>query len=522
MAVLAHPTSENQAPKPVLVWSGLALPFADAAVQRDFAVVVEGEHIVATGSRAEMQARYPAAEVFGDADTLLLPAFVNSHDHGRGLGTLPLGVPDDLLEVWLPGLWAQPALDSYLAAAYDGLRLLRSGVTTTAHSHNPRDWGALGAEAEATLRGYRDAGIRVAFHPPFVDQNSLVYDDTARFLAGLPPSVREMAAFFTQPLPLDRTDYLGLCADLLRKHHDPESHLVHIQISPAGGQWCSDELIMAAVDFAQRHNTRVQMHLLETRYQAIYAERRWGTSFVHHLDAIGALGPWLTLAHMVWVGVDDLALLAERGVGIAHNPSSNLRLRSGIAPLAEMARNCIRLGIGLDGHALDDDQDYLRELRLAWTLANRPGADEPTVYAQDLLHMGTRGGASITLGDSAPLGRLELGGLADVLILDCRFQIADWAALRATQSPTSNPQAIISLLLRRASRRHVRHVMAHGRWVVRDGRATTLDEDAILAELCARVAAQDDTMQQHSALAAQALAPYIRRFYASWEEQLGQ
>lgn len=107
------------------------------------------------------------------------------------------------------------------------------------------------------------------------------------------------------------------------------------------------------------------MHLLETRYQRTYARQRWAISFPQHLDAIGALGPWLTLAHMVWVAPDDLPLLAERGVGVAHNPSSNLRLRSGIAPPRAMLTAGVQVGIGLDGQALNDDQDMLRELRLA-------------------------------------------------------------------------------------------------------------------------------------------------------------
>jgi cytosine/adenosine deaminase-related metal-dependent hydrolase len=483
-------------------------------------VLVEGNRIAAVGPRAELAARFPQAEQVGDANMLLLPAFVNAHDHGRAIGTAQFGVADDLLEIWLMGLGVQPALDPYLAAAYDGLRLLQSGVTTVAHSHNPRSWETMAAECEPTLRGYRDVGIRVAFHPPLVDQNLLVYADHERFLAGLPPGLRDTAQAMMQPPPLSRDDYLALCADLYRQHHDAEGHMVHIQISPAGGQWCSDELILASVEFARQHQTRVQMHMLETRYQAMYAERRWGKSFIRHLDEIGTLGPTLTLAHMVWVGVDDLALLAERGVGIAHNPSSNLRLRSGIAPLAEMARNCLHLGIGLDGHGLDDDQDYLRELRLAWTLANRPGADEPMVYARDILHMGTRGGAEITL-PGAPLGKLAEGWLADLQIVDCRLQIADWFCSSSEQAPIASPQSLISALLRRASRRDVRHVMCNGRWVVRDGVSATLDEAAIVAGLRECIAGQDPAALRESALRSQALAPYIRRFYAAWEETRG-
>lgn len=494
---------------PTLIWAEIALPAADAPPQTRFGVLVDGNKIVDTGPYDALRGRYPGAAMVGGAGMLLMPALIDSHDHGRGLGSASLGVPDDLLEIWLPGLWSQPTIDPYLAAAFDGLRLLRAGVSAVAHSHNPRDWRNMDHEALATLRGYADAGIRVAFHPPIVDQNRLVYDDLDGFLALLPPDLRAQALPLAESAPLAHDAYFALCADLFARYHDPIAHLVHIQISPAGGQWCSDDLIMAAVDFARQRGTRMQMHMLETRFQRAYATRRWGTSFVRHLDAIGALGPWLTLAHMVWADRADFALLAERGVAIAHNPSSNLRLRSGVAPLAALAQANVTLGIGLDGHALDEDQDYLRELRLAWTLANRPGATAPKVAAHEIMRMGTSGGAAATFGPAAALGKLAPGSLADLILLD-------WDGLRgAWFAPGADP---FEAVLRRASAQHVAHVMVGGRWVVRDRRSTTLDECQIITAIRAELAAQPDAAHRPEAQTARALAPYIRRFYAAWEQ----
>jgi 5-methylthioadenosine/S-adenosylhomocysteine deaminase len=417
-------------------------------------------------------------------------------------------VPDDLLEIWLPGLFSQPATDPYQIARLEGLVLLRSGVGTTAHSHNPRAWANLEAEAEATLRGYREAGIRVAFHPPMIDQNSLVYAQRERFLAGLPATLQEAAQGFLQPVPLTHQDYFDLCERLFQRHHDAEGHTVHIQVSPAGGQWCSDALIVQAVDWARRHRTRVQMHMLETRYQRAYAFRRWGKSFIAHLAEIGALGPWLTLAHMVWIEPDDLPLLVEHGVGVAHNPSSNLRLRSGVAPVPALLAAGVGLGVGLDGQALDDDQDYLRELRVAWTLANRPGAGESTISAQQVFHLGTSGGAAITLGDDCGIGRLEIGALADLMLIDWQAVAGVWLS---PQIPV--PDA----LLRRASGHHIRHVMVGGEWVVRDGQSTRIDEAEVVAALREELNRYDLTTLEQNAAAARALAPYLRRFYASWD-----
>jgi 5-methylthioadenosine/S-adenosylhomocysteine deaminase len=491
-----------------VVWAGLALPVAQGTVARDFALCVEGAQIVDTGSYQEMLHRYPTAERMGGADYCLLPGFVNSHDHGRGLGTLQLGVADDLLEIWLPGLFTQPGIDRYQLARYEGQWLLRSGVCTTAHSHNPLRWETLFHEASESLRGYREAGIRVAFHPPIIDQNPLVYAEKERFLAGLPATLHKVARSFLQPVPLSVDDYFTHLTALFTRHHDAAEHRVHIQVSPAGGQWCSDDLILRAVDFARGHATRLQMHLLETCYQQHYAHRRWGKSFVQHLADIGALGPWLTLAHMVWIEDADLPLLAEHGVGVAHNPSSNLRLRSGIAPLPALLAAGVPVGVGLDGQALDDDQDYLRELRLAWTLANRPGAAAPTITANDLLHMGTAGGSAITMGAATPLGALVPGALADLILVDWRAVAGIWV------SPQSPP---LELLLRRASRQHVRHVMVHGEWVVRDGHSTLVDEGECVAAIQEALAQHDPVHLAQSAAGARALAPYLRRFYATWD-----
>lgn len=493
-----------------LIWAGLALPVAQGAVQTDFALCVEGATIVETGSYQELRQRYPTAEVVGSAGYCLLPGLVNSHDHGRGLGTLPLGVPDDLLEIWLPGLFSQPGIDRYQLARYEGQLLLRSGVCTTAHSHNPMRWEALFDEAAETLRGYRETGVRVAFHPPMIDQNPLVYAERERFLAGLPTTLHEAAQGFLQSVPLTHDDYFTHLHTLFTQHHDAEGHRTHIQVSPAGGQWCSDELILRAVDFAQQHGTRLQMHMLETRYQRHYAYRRWGKSFVQHLADIGALSPWLTLAHMVWIDSSDLPLLAEHGVGVAHNPSSNLRLRSGVARIPAMVEAGIQVGVGLDGQALDDDQDYLRELRLAWTLANRPGAEARTVTASEVLHMGTAGGSAITLGSATPLGTLVPGALADLVLLD-------WAAIQGVWASPDLPS--LDLLLRRANRTQVQHVMVHGSWVVWDGQSTTVDEAETVAAIRSELNGLEPTVLSESAAAARALAPYLRRFYAAWDAQ---
>ncbi len=472
----------------------------------DLAVCVEGESIIDQGTLAELTARYPDAARVGGNRYALTPAFTNAHDHGRALGTMALGIPDNFLEIWLSQLARLPAIPPYLAALYSGLNLLRSGVTAVAHSHNPIAWSNLAVEIPESLRGYAEAGIRVAMHPPIVNQNQLVYADRERFLALLPTELREGLGE-SNGFDLSADDYFAMLDDLYRNFHDSQRHRAHIQVSPAGGQWCSDELIMRACDWARAHDTRVQMHLLETRYQRRYAYKTWGASFVKRLEAIGALGDWLTLAHMVWIEDEDIELLAERGVGIAHNISSNLRLRSGIAPIARLVAAKAPVGIGLDGQTLDDDQDFLREMRLAWTIGNQSGMSAADLSAETVWRMGTDIAAKITFGKRAPLGELEIGGLADLVLLD-------WEAITGQWAPADYPprDLLPAFLLRRAKQAHARHVMVGGQWVIRDGAHTSVDHQEVAREIWKR-------LQFAAADQPDAIEPYLRQFYRAWDDR---
>ncbi len=472
---------------------------------QDFAVCVDGEYIVDTGAYSDLISRYPEAERIGGDNYILLPAFTNAHDHGRAIGTLALGIPDNFLELWLNDLGRMPGIPPYLAALHSGLQMLQSGVTAVAHSHNPLSWSDLASEIPQAIRGYADAGIRVAMHPPIVDQNQLVYAERERFLELLPADIRARLPASDVIAP-DADEYFAILDDLYDNFHDGVRHLAHIQVSPAGGQWCSDPLIIRACQWARERGARVQMHMLETRYQSIYARKTWGSNFIRHLDVIGALGDWLTLAHVVWVEDDEIELLAERGVGVAHNISSNLRLRSGIAPIAEMVAAGVPVGIGLDGHSLDDDQDFLREMRLAWTIANRSGMASPDLSAEAMWNMSSADAAAVSFGADAPLGRLEAGGLADLVLLD-------WEAIKGKWAPQGYPpEALLpEFLLRRLKREHVRHVMRGGEWVFRNGKHVNVDIADVEREIWQR-------LEFEAAGAPSPLRPYLRRFYRRWDD----
>jgi 5-methylthioadenosine/S-adenosylhomocysteine deaminase len=287
---------------------------------------------------------------------------------------------------------------------------------------------------------------------------------------------------------------------------DSENHLVHIEVNPIGGQWTSDKSLIELTEFARKYKTRYQMHTLETRYQQLFAQKKWGKSLIQHFEDLGILGPWVTLAHMVHVDFDDLQLLARRSVGIASNPSSNLRLHSGIAPLANMKSVGINIGIGLDGHSLDDDQDFIRELRLAWFLSNLNKMNYPEVTARDILSFGTHQGAEITFGKDVLLGKLEPGYLADLVLIDFETIKGLWYI------PTADP---VEVLLHHGCREHVEYVMVNGEWVVKKGQACTLDESVIQNEILKIF----KTWNYNERVPIEKITPYVKSFYQKWTRE---
>ncbi len=216
------------------------------------------------------------------------------------------------------------------------------------------------------------------------------------------------------------------------------------------------------------------MHLLETRYQRAWADREYPDGVVKFLDSIGLLSPRLTLAHCVWARPEELDLLAARGVTISTNPSSNLTLHSGVAPVREMLSRGCRVALGLDAGTMDEDDDALRELRLANLLHHGTGF-KVAASRKDLLTMVLRNGRfSVMNKDDG--GAIAAGQPADILVLD-------WDALDYERLlPDLNP---CDLLFARARAEHVRELIVAGRTVVRDGKVLGIDLPGLTKELMA-------------------------------------
>jgi cytosine/adenosine deaminase-related metal-dependent hydrolase len=227
-------------------------------------------------------------------------------------------------------------------------------------------------------------------------------------------------------------------------------------------------------DASARTGRRVHTHLLETRYQRNWADRTFPQGIVRYLDEIGLVNERVSFAHCLHLRPDEMELIAERGATIVINTSSNFIVSSGLAPVGEMLKRGCRIAMGLDGLAFDEDEDALREMRLAYAVHKAFGFDIKLPRA-DLLRFATENGRFAVTGE-AGAAKVEPGAPADMLILD-------WDRLSAELVEPDVPP--LDLLLAKARQEHISGLVVSGREVVRDGKVTGVDLPALEAELLA-------------------------------------
>ena len=410
----------------------------------------------------------------GGPGTLVIPGLANAHDHGRGLRRLAFGGVDDALECWMVSTFAlHPKVDPYVTAAVAFSRLAMAGVTSVVHCHS-NVFLDLKTEAIETCRAARDVGIRIAFVVPMRDRNYLVYEGDNTILEDLTAAdseaVRERL-YKVSPPPADQVALVGELAELC------ESELISVQFGPYGVEWTTDELRELVAEDSADSGRRIHIHCQETKLQREWIDARYPGGFVSHLDDIGFLSDRLTIAHGVWLTPQECERMAERGVIVSINTSSNLRLRSGIAPVAQFIETGMPMGLGMDTLALDDDDDALRELRLTYRLHAGTSFDE--VLTPDRLFE-----ASMCTGARAVTGRGDFGTIApgrpaDLVVLDYQRMAAD---------VIDDASSELDVLLVRATKDYVRSVIVNGREIVRDGMPTGVDYPALRAELAAQAA----------------------------------
>lgn len=472
--------------------------------QADMRIVLDGAQIASVK---------PLAAPPGGARRLVLPALANAHDHARTFRSATLGAFAKPLEAWLPYLGVLPGMDPYLCAATSFARSVRHGVThLMVHYTRVQGGMAFVEEALAVARAARDVGIHIGFAVSIRDRNGIGLCDDATMLDALRPGLREAVSHRLSVRAVSPDQQLAMVDALALALAADESLHPHVtlQYGPTGVQWCSTPLLEAVVQASHDSGRPVHMHLLETRYQREWADRMYPSGIVQHLDDIGLLTARLTLAHCTWARPQELALLAERGVTIAVNTSSNLGLKSGIAPLQDMLRQGCRVAMGLDGMAFNEDDDALHEMRLAYAL-HRGWGFETTMERAALWAFAAQNGRRSVRGPAAPIppgGLLAPGAAADLVVLD--WDRLDDDTLFADTDP-------LDLLLARGLGTHIDQVIAAGRTVVRDARVVGIDEPGLKRELLDRTRAAlaassaNELWRRQLGELADDLSPFYRR-----------
>jgi 5-methylthioadenosine/S-adenosylhomocysteine deaminase len=432
------------------------------------ALYTEDGRIAAIGTYDDIRRRYPHVATTGHRNYIVAPGFVNAHSHGKGLSTFQMGQRDEPLETRIVEIFHRPEWDAqsaqglksnshydpYLDTVYAALKQLASGITTTVHSHGYFN-GPIDRYAEGTrkiVQGYRDSGIRCAFTLGIRDRFTYTFMEDRQFVESLPADVRSSVDPRVTQCDMTFSQYYDLLYSLSRNF--PQ---VKFQLGPWNPVFCSDGLLEAVAEASQRDGWHIQTHLVETKYQAEYAKKTYGKSWVMRLHEIGMLSQRFSGAHCVWVEDDDIDVMKQSGMQVIHNPSSNLRLLSGVAPVRRFLAASVPIAFGLDSLGMNDDDDMLQDLRLSQLIHNNlPGIDSTPIPSSAMLTMATQAGAAVA--DIEGIGALAVGNHADVVLL---------SQPDVEGVPTGH--SLADLLLKRGKSLHVRSVMVGGRMVIEDG-----------------------------------------------------
>ena len=401
------------------------------------AVAVDGTDIVAVDTDDAIRRQFRGTDTLDAGGQVIMPGLVNTHTHAPMV--LFRGLADDLaLMEWL-NKYIFPAeaklvspefvrLGTRLAA----LEMIESGTTTFADMYYFEEEVAQETKA-AGLRGVLGQTV-IQF--PVADAKTPA-DGLAR------------AEAFIE-----------------RFKNDP---LITPAVAPHAMYTLDGPTLKAARELSKRFNVPTLIHLAETRDEIQVAKERSSISPVAYLDNLGFLGPGVLAAHAIWVSDSEIGILKARGVGVSHNPESNMKLASGTAPVPAYMKAGVALGLGTDGAASNNDLDMFEAMRTASFLAKHQTVDPRAVSAATALEMATMGGAR-ALGMDRQIGSLEPRKRADIIVVSMNA---------ARQTPLYDPVSHLVYVTRGDD---VRATIVNGRVLMRDRKVLTLDTEAVLKD----------------------------------------
>jgi cytosine/adenosine deaminase-related metal-dependent hydrolase len=390
----------------------------------------------------------PHAEDVRDLDgAVVTPGLVNTHHH-LWQNLTRARAQDENLFGWLKALyplWAAIDDEAEYAAARAGLaELALSGCTTVFDHHYLFPPGVRGL-LEAEIRAARELGVRIV-----ASRGSM---DLGESKGGLPPDA----------IVENRDDVLAAteaAAGLADGAH------VEIAVAPCSPFSVTPELMTESAELARRLGLRLHTHLAETAEEEDYARERFGCTPVEYVEKLGWLAEDVWCAHCVHLSAEDVRKFGARRVGVAHCPSSNMRLGAGLAPIRELLDAGVRVGLGVDGSASNERGDLFLEVKQALLVARARGGPK-ALTARDALRLGTRGSAAV-------LGRGDIGELATGKRADLAVWRTDGLELGGADDPVAG--------LVFSGPHRVDRLYVAGEEVVRDGRLVRADEDEIARE----------------------------------------
>lgn len=406
------------------------------------AIALQGDSILAVGHQADILNAYTAKDCQDLGGKLLMPGLVNTHTHVPM--TLLRGLSDDLrLDVWLMG-YMMPTEREFVTPEFVRLgtklacaEFIRSGVTTFCDMYYFED-----DVAEATV----EAGLR-----------ALTTQTVMKFPCADAPSF---------------DDALARSEALIKKW---KGHaLIYPGIAPHAVYTCTPEILRAVADMALKYDVPVHFHAAETADEVETLRKESGLPVIPYIRKFGLLETKLVLAHCVHLDEGEIRSIQHAGAGVAHNPSSNLKLASGFAPVAKMLELGVNVGIGTDGPASNNDLDMIEEIRLASLVGKTVAGDPTALPARQTLAMATSMGAKVLHMDDIT-GSLVPGKRADLITIDL-------SPLHNQPHFEHNPEGVYAQIIYAGKANDVTDVMVNGKWLMREKKLLTLDEQALIRD----------------------------------------
>jgi len=433
----------------ILIRNGLLVTMSKYGVISNGAVYIEGNRIRLIGKSKDVEEECSPEKVIDASGMAVLPGLINTHSHLyqsflRGMvDTAPL--VDWCEEVLYP--FCRMALEDaiagddrlvYYSTLLSCVEALKSGTTTIVAME-----GVI--QGPAVIRALKNAGIRGVYALTLADK------------------------WIRRDIILPTEWALKRSENLIKKYGEKDK--ISFMLAPSTPFCCSRGLLKKIVDIAGKHGVGIHIHVGETRYEVDNMKQRVGMGSLEYINSLGLLDvhPFVAV-HCIWLDDKEIRILKEKNAGVSHNPESNMKLASGIAPIKKMLNLNIPVGLATDGPASNDNLDMFEEMRTAALLHKVSSLDPSIISATDVMMMATKLGAKV-LGMDKEIGSIEPGKKADIILVNL---------MKPHIQPLSD---IFRTLVYCAKGSDVDTVIVDGRIVVRHGKLLTIDEEELLRKV---------------------------------------